>query len=161
LSADRVAIVIGDVMGHGVAEAVTMGRLRTAVRTLADLELSPDELLTHLNDLVSELGDDFYATCLYLVYDPTNRSCVLARAGHPPPAIVHPDGTVHFPDAEPNSPLGAATPPFDTVEMELPEGSLLVLYTDGLVESSTLDIDKGMADLAEALSGTISGALPG
>jgi PAS domain S-box-containing protein len=152
LSAARVAIVIGDVMGHGVSEAVTMGRLRTAVRTLADLELPPDELLSHLNDLVSELGDDFYATCLYLVYDPTTRSCVLARAGHPPPAVVHPDGAVHFPDADPNSPLGAATPPFDTVEVQLPEGSLLVLYTDGLVESATLDIDDGMARLAQALS---------
>ncbi|MEV4115780.1 SpoIIE family protein phosphatase [Nonomuraea sp. NPDC049695] len=153
LSADRAAIVIGDVMGHGVAEAVTMGRLRTALRTLADLELPPDELLSHLNDLVSDLGDDFYATCLYLVYDATTRSCVLARAGHPPPAVVHPDGSVRFPDADPNSPLGAATPPFDTVEMELPEGSLLVLYTDGLVESPAFDIDQGMAQLAEALSG--------
>ncbi|MFI7709407.1 SpoIIE family protein phosphatase, partial [Nonomuraea sp. NPDC049480] len=161
LSADRVAIVIGDVMGHGVAEAATMGRLRTAVRTLADLELPPDELLTHLNDVVSGLGDDFYATCLYLVYDPTTRSCTLTRAGHPPPAVVHPDGTVHFPDADPNSPLGAATPPFDVVDMELPDGSLLVLYTDGLVESSTLDIDRGMANLAKVLSGTSSGALPG
>ncbi|GAA3261493.1 hypothetical protein GCM10020216_102160 [Nonomuraea helvata] len=161
LSADRVAIVIGDVMGHGVAEAVTMARLRTAVRTLADLELFPDELLSHLNDLVSDLGDDFYATCLYLVYDATNRSCVLARAGHPPPAVVHPDGSVRFPDADPNSPLGAATPPFDTIEMELPEGSLLVLYTDGLVESPTMDIDQGMTRLAKALSGTVSGALAG
>ncbi|WP_327587787.1 SpoIIE family protein phosphatase [Nonomuraea sp. NBC_00507] len=156
LSANRVAIVIGDVMGHGVSEAVTMGRLRTAVRTLADLELSPDELLAHLNDLVSDLGDEFYATCLYMVYDPTNRSCVLARAGHPPPAVVHPDGSVHFPDADPNSPLGAATPPFDTVELDLPDGSLLVLYTDGLVESSSLDIDQGMASLSRALSSTIS-----
>ncbi|WP_433442885.1 SpoIIE family protein phosphatase [Nonomuraea sp. CA-141351] len=154
LSADRVAIVIGDVMGHGVAEAITMARLRTAVRTLADLELPPDELLSHLNDLVSELGDDFYATCLYLVYDPTTRSCVLARAGHPPPAVVHPDGTVQFPDADPNAPLGAATPPFETVEIDLPEGSLLVLYTDGLVESPALDIDQGIAHLAKTLSGT-------
>ncbi|MGN9847572.1 ATP-binding SpoIIE family protein phosphatase, partial [Nonomuraea sp. H19] len=161
LSADRVAIVIGDVMGHGVAEAVTMGRLRTAVHTLADLEMPPDELLSHLNDLVSDLGDDFYATCLYLVYDATTRSCVLARAGHPPPAVVHPDGSVRFPDADPNSPLGAATPPFDTVDMELPEGSLLVLYTDGLVESSTLDIDQGMAHLAKVLTDTTSAASPG
>ncbi|WP_327581356.1 SpoIIE family protein phosphatase [Nonomuraea sp. NBC_00507] len=161
LSADRVAIVIGDVMGHGVSEAVTMGRLRTAVRTLADLELPPDDLLTHLNDLVSDLGDDFYATCLYLVYDPTTRGCVLTRAGHPPPAVVHPDGSVHFPDADPNSPLGAATPPFDTVELDLPDGSLLVLYTDGLVESSTLDIDQGMAHLAKALTSAVREALPG
>ncbi|MEW1844588.1 SpoIIE family protein phosphatase [Nonomuraea angiospora] len=160
LSADRVAIVIGDVMGHGVAEAATMGRLRTAVRTLADLELPPDELLTHLNEVVSDLGDDFYATCLYLVYDATTRSCVVTRAGHPPPAVVHPDGAIHFPDADPNSPLGAATPPFDTVRMELPEGSLLVLYTDGLVESATLDIDQGIADLAKALGDTVPGIPP-
>ncbi|SPL99041.1 Serine phosphatase RsbU, regulator of sigma subunit [[Actinomadura] parvosata subsp. kistnae] len=159
LSADRVAMVIGDVMGHGVAEAVTMGRLRTAVRTLADLELPPDELLAHLNDLVSELGDDFYATCLYLVYDPTTRTCDVTRAGHPPPAVVHPDGSVHFLDSDPNSPLGAATPPFDTVELEVPDGSLLVLYTDGLVESATLDIDQGMADLAAALGDMAPAAL--
>ncbi|MFI7131741.1 SpoIIE family protein phosphatase [Nonomuraea sp. NPDC050153] len=161
LSADRVALVIGDVMGHGVAEAATMARLRTAVHTLADLELPPDELLSHLNDLVSDLGDDFYATCLYLVYDATTRSCVVTRAGHPPPAVVHPDGTVHFPDADPNPPLGAATPPFDTVRIELPEGSLLVLYTDGLVESSALDVDQGIADLAKALGDAVPGIPPG
>ncbi|KAB8190910.1 SpoIIE family protein phosphatase [Nonomuraea phyllanthi] len=161
MSADRVALVVGDVMGHGVDEAVTMARLRTAVRTLTDLELSPDDLLSHLNGLVSDLGDDFYATCLYLVYDATTRSCTLTRAGHPPPAVVLPDGTVYFPDIGPNSPLGAATPPFDTLTMELPEGSLLVLYTDGLVESSTFDIDQGMTILAEALQGAKSGALPG
>ncbi|MGW6456271.1 SpoIIE family protein phosphatase [Streptomyces sp. NPDC055078] len=152
LSAARVALVIGDVMGHGLAEAATMGRLRTAVHTLADLELPPGELLAHLNDLVSDLGDDFYATCLYAVYDPTTRVCVLASAGHPPPAIVEPDGTVRFPELAGDPPLGAATPPFDTVETTMAEGSLLVLYTDGLVESRTRDINLGMARLARALT---------
>ncbi len=152
LSAERVALVIGDVMGHGLSEAATMGRLRTAVHTLADLELSPDELLTHLNDLVSGLGDDYYATCLYAVYDSTTRICAVASAGHPPPAIVRPDGTVHYPDLAPAPPLGAASPPFDTVETHLPEGSLLVLYTDGMVESSTRDIDHGMTRLAQTLT---------
>lgn len=121
LSADRVALVIGDVMGHGLPEAATMGRLRTAVHTLAGLELPPDELFSHLNDLVSELGDDFYATCLYALYDPASGLCTFAGAGHPPPAVVHPDGTVHFPDVAANPPLGAATPPFETTELKLPE----------------------------------------
>lgn len=84
LSADQVALVVGDVMGHGLSEAATMGRLRTAVHTLADLELSPDEILSRLNDIVSGLGDDSYATCLYAIYDPTTRICTFARAGHPP-----------------------------------------------------------------------------
>ncbi|GAA2443715.1 SpoIIE family protein phosphatase [Actinomadura vinacea] len=152
LSAERVALVIGDVMGHGLAEAATMGRLRTAVRTLADLELPPGELLTHLNDLVSDLGADYCVTCLYAVYDPTTGACTLVSAGHPMPVVVHPDGTVEIPDAAPNPPLGAAEPPFDTVDLHLPERSLLVLYTDGLVESASYDIDSGLADLTRILT---------
>ncbi|GDY50842.1 hypothetical protein SVIO_014650 [Streptomyces violaceusniger] len=152
LSGERIALVIGDVMGHGLSEAATMGRLRTAVHTLADLELPPDELLTHLNDLVGDLGDDFYATCLYTVYDPVTNRCAFASAGHPPLAIVHPDGTAHFPHVDADPPLGAASPPFETHEVQVPEGSHLVLYTDGLVESSAVDIDEGMARLAQALT---------
>ncbi|MGP3927820.1 SpoIIE family protein phosphatase [Streptomyces sp. 8N616] len=152
LSADRVALVIGDVMGHGLTEAATMGRLRTAVHTLADLDLPPDEILAHLNDLVSDLGDDLYATCLYAIYDPTTGLCFLASAGHPPPAIALPDGTVFFADLPPDPPLGAAEPPFSTIQLHLPEDSLLVLYTDGLVESATRDIDSGMAAVARCLT---------
>ncbi|MCD7443165.1 SpoIIE family protein phosphatase [Streptomyces lincolnensis] len=152
LSGGQVALVVGDVMGHGLPEAATMGRLRTAVHTLADLELPPDEILGHLNDIVAGMGEDSYATCLYALYDSTTRVCSLARAGHPPPALVRPDGTVHFPLPDADPPLGAAHPPFETVELEVPEGSLLVLYTDGLVESAKREIDEGMADLARLLS---------
>lgn len=152
LSADRVALVIGDVMGHGLAEAATMGRLRTAVHTLADLELPPEEILTHLNDLVTALGDDFYATCLYAVYDSTTGDCSIASAGHPPPALVLPNSPVTFSDMVPDPPLGAAEPPFSTLHTHLPEGSLLVLYTDGLVESASRGIDRGMTELAEVLT---------
>ncbi|WP_312870270.1 SpoIIE family protein phosphatase [Streptomyces himalayensis] len=152
LSGDRVAIVIGDVMGHGIAEAAIMGRLRTAVRTLADLELSPDELLIHLNELVSDLGPDKYATCSYVVFDPVTRTCALSSAGHLPPAIVHPDGTVHRPELAVDPPLGAAEPPFETYELRLPEESLLVFCTDGLIESATRDIDQGLAQLRETLT---------
>ncbi|MER7877449.1 SpoIIE family protein phosphatase [Streptomyces solisilvae] len=163
LSGARVALVVGDVMGHGLAEAATMGRLRTAVHTLADLDVPPAELLTRLNDLVSDLGDDFYATCLYAVYDPVAGRCVFARAGHPPPAVVRPGEPVRFPGLTPDPPLGAALPPFETVEVELPAGSLLVLYTDGLVESVNQDIHRGMRHLASALSvaSCRPGAAPG
>ncbi|MFG2327997.1 SpoIIE family protein phosphatase [Streptomyces sp. NPDC048604] len=159
LSAGRVALVVGDVMGHGLAEAATMGRLRTAVNTLADLELPPEEILSRLNDLVGELGGDFYATCLYALYDSTTRTCTIAGAGHPPPAVVLPDGTVHFPELPSDPPLGAAEPPFGTVELAVPDGSLLVLYTDGLVETPGREIDEGMAELARLLRGADHGDL--
>ncbi|MFV5992540.1 SpoIIE family protein phosphatase [Streptomyces sp. NPDC056231] len=152
LSGARVALVIGDVMGHGLAEAATMGRLRTAVHTLADLEFPPSELLTRLNQVVNDLGDDFYATCLYAVYDPVTCTCRFGSAGHPPPAVVYPDGTTEFLAHRPDPPLGTARPPFETTEAVLPEGSLLVLYTDGLIESVTRDIDRGMLHLTKALS---------
>ncbi|MFE5083081.1 SpoIIE family protein phosphatase [Streptomyces mirabilis] len=151
LSGGRVALVVGDVMGHGLPEAATMGRLRTAVHTLADLELPPDEIMSHLNDIVGGMAEESYATCLYALYDSTTQICSVARAGHPPPAVVHPDGSVHFPEVAPDPPLGAAEPPFETFEMTVPDGSLLVLYTDGLVESATREIDDGMAELARLL----------
>ncbi|MFF0042521.1 SpoIIE family protein phosphatase [Streptomyces mirabilis] len=151
LSGGRVALVVGDVMGHGLPEAATMGRLRTAVHTLADLELPPDEIMSHLNDIVGGMAEESYATCLYALYDSTTQICSVARAGHPPPAVVHPDGRVHFPEVAPDPPLGAAEPPFETFEMTVPDGSLLVLYTDGLVESATREIDDGMAELARLL----------
>ncbi|MEV4865940.1 SpoIIE family protein phosphatase [Streptomyces ossamyceticus] len=151
LSSGQVALVVGDVMGHGLPEAATMGRLRTAVHTLADLELPPDEIMTHLNDLVAGMGEESYVTCLYALYDSTTRICSLARAGHPPPALVLPDGSVRFPDLAADPPLGAAEPPFETVELHVPDGSMLVLYTDGLVESSQREMDEGMAELARLL----------
>ncbi|MGS2586087.1 SpoIIE family protein phosphatase [Streptomyces hebeiensis] len=151
LSSGRVALVVGDVMGHGLPEAATMGRLRTAVHTLADLELPPDEIMGHLNDIVGVIGEESYVTCLYALYDSTTQACTIASAGHPPPALVHPDGTVRFPELGADPPLGAAEPPFETVELTLPEGTLVVLYTDGLVESAKRDIDEGMADLVRLL----------
>jgi serine phosphatase RsbU (regulator of sigma subunit) len=151
LSADRVALVIGDVMGHGLPEAVIMGRLRTAVQTLSDLELPPDEILGHLNDLVNGLGDDSFATCLYAIYDPTTAICSVARAGHPPPAIVCPDGQVYFAKGHGDPPVGVADPPFEVVDLPVPQDGLLVLYTDGLIESAECDVDRGMSRLAELL----------
>ncbi|MEK0097514.1 SpoIIE family protein phosphatase [Streptomyces sp. A475] len=154
LSAGRVAFVIGDVMGHGLSEAATMGRLRTAVRTLADLELPPDEIMSHLNDAIGELGEDSYATCLYALYDSTDGRCSIVSAGHPPPAVVRPDGSVHFLDTVSDPPLGAADPPFRTTELTVPGESLLVFYTDGLIESLVRPIDQGLAELERLLNTT-------
>jgi PAS domain S-box-containing protein len=161
LSGARVALVAGDVVGHGLHASATMGRLRTAVRTLADIDLPPDELLTHLDDLVGRIGTEgdsgeaeheIGATCLYVVYDPVSRQCSMARAGHCPPALIAPDGTVDFLDPPACPPLGLGGLPFERLDLELPEGSTLVLYTDGLVETPDHDIDAGLERLRQALT---------
>ncbi|MFE0631182.1 SpoIIE family protein phosphatase [Streptomyces sp. NPDC058864] len=160
LSGARVALVVGDVVGHGINAAVTMGRLRTAVHTLADMELPPDALLAHLDDTVQRLAEEYAqppslmgATCLYAVYDPSTGRCTMARAGHPPPAMIDPHGQVTFPDLPSGVPLGfGADAPFEAVELEVPEGSLLALYTDGLIETRDHDIDVGMSRLGTALA---------
>ncbi|MFG3309819.1 SpoIIE family protein phosphatase [Streptomyces wuyuanensis] len=162
LSGARVALVVGDVVGHGINAAATMGRLRTAVHTLADMELPPDELLTRLDDTVQRLSeaDDggpdpspVGATCVYAVYDPVTRLCTIASAGHPPPAIVDPQGGVAFPDIPSGAPLGIGLGvPFEAVRLELPEGSLLALYTDGMVESRSHDIEEGMHRLGTTIA---------
>ncbi len=159
LSGSRVALVVGDVVGHGIPSSATMGRLCTAVRTLADVDLPPDELLTHLDDLVTHLaGDDsnevaeLGATCLYSVYDPVSRRLALAAAGHPPPVLVLPDGTTRVVEMSAGPPLGVGGLPFEAVEVELPEGSLVALYTDGLVEDRDRDIDHSTAEMCRALT---------
>ncbi|WP_425461481.1 SpoIIE family protein phosphatase [Kitasatospora viridis] len=162
LSGARVALVVGDVVGHGLHAAATMGRLRTAVHNFAMLDLEPDELLTQLDEVVSRIDQEeaaggredaiIGATCLYAIYDPATRRCQLARAGHLPAVLVHPDGTVEIPDTPVGPPLGLRGLPFTTVELEVPEGSQLVLYTDGLVESRTTDIDVGLDRLRTALA---------
>ncbi|GAB7102584.1 hypothetical protein JCM4814A_08980 [Streptomyces phaeofaciens JCM 4814] len=175
LSGARVALVVGDVVGHGVHAAATMGRLRTAVRTLADIDLPPDELLTHLDDVVLRLaaeasdgpdtdgegdtggeGDDgpegdVGATCLYAVYDPVSRRCALARAGHVLPAVLRPDGRAEILDLPPGPPLGLGGLPFEAAEFDLPEGSLLALYTNGLIEARDHDVEAGLDRLRQAL----------
>ncbi|MGW6795231.1 SpoIIE family protein phosphatase [Streptomyces chartreusis] len=159
LSANRVAMVIGDVMGHGIPEATTMGRLRTAVRTLADLDMPPDELLARLNDLVSDLGDDWYATCLYAIFDPVTGVCSYSLAGHPPPVVVHSDGAVHGSDVIPDPPLGAADPPFSTHQIQMPDGSLFVLCTNGLLESTERDAYVGLGRLQQVLAEQVRGGI--
>ncbi|MEU6507064.1 SpoIIE family protein phosphatase [Streptomyces sp. NPDC046942] len=166
LSGMRVAMVVGDVVGHGVEASATMGRLRTAVRTLADIDLAPDELLTHLDDLVVRLSEEsgadspgeVGATCLYAVYDPVSRRCTAARAGHPPPVLIRPGGAPRALDLPGGPPLGVGGLPFEAIEVDLPEGTVLALYTDGLVASRERDPETSRAMLHEAL-GAHSGPL--
>ncbi|MFJ9339869.1 SpoIIE family protein phosphatase [Streptomyces sp. NPDC101733] len=186
----RVALVVGDVVGHGVHAAATMGRLRTAVHNFSTLDLPPDELLGHMDELIDRIdqlengepgrtegadgsedpsGADGRAglglgegaeesagitgaTCLYAVYDPVSGQCTIASAGHPGPALVHADGRVEFPELPTGLPLGVGGMPFETVRWELPEGSRLVLFTDGLLEDRDRDFDTGQALLRETLS---------
>ncbi|MFE2937491.1 SpoIIE family protein phosphatase [Streptomyces sp. NPDC059255] len=236
----RVALVVGDVVGHGLHAAATMGRLRTAVANFSALDLPPEELLGHLDELVSRIDEEeggydpeaaeadmaagatdtngaaeaagagigpagssrasgatrapdaartgdaaqapdsswavdssdssrstedtaqlsggrtpvTGATCVYAVYDPASGRCTVARAGHPPPALVHPDGTAEFLDLPAGLPLGLGGLPYETTEFTLPEGSRLVLYTDGLVEDRRWDIDVGLERLRTTLAGT-------
>lgn len=166
LSGARVGLVVGDVVGHGIQASATMGRLCTAVRTLADVDLSPDELLTQLDDLVLRLdrGEtargarasepglaEVGATCLYAVYDPVSRRCSVARAGHPLPVLVRPEGTAEFLDVPSGPPLGLGGLPFEVAEFEIPEGSVLAFYTDGLLESVDGDAEAGRQVFREVL----------
>ncbi|MFF7656423.1 SpoIIE family protein phosphatase [Streptomyces sp. NPDC007983] len=164
LPGTRVGLVVGDVVGHGMHSAATMGRLRTAARSFAELDFPPEEVLTHLDNLVLRLDreessensvDGFGiigATCLYVVYDPTSQRCSMARAGHPPPALVRPGGAVSFPDLPAGPPLGLGGLPFEAAEVEVPEGSQLVLYTDGLIEDRNRGIDVALDRLREVLA---------
>ncbi|NBM20326.1 SpoIIE family protein phosphatase, partial [Streptomyces sp. GC420] len=173
LSGARVGLVVGDVAGHGLGAAATMGRLRTTVAALAALDLPPEELLARLDDLVTRPGapqptgteeDDVEdqalgVTCLYAVYDPVSRTCAMARAGHPPPVLATPDGHAELVDLPAGPPLGLGGLPFESVTLELPQGSTLALFTDGLVESRELDIDVGVRALCDRLASLGSGPL--
>ncbi|MFJ7125746.1 SpoIIE family protein phosphatase [Streptomyces sp. NPDC098101] len=168
LSGARVALVVGDVVGRGLRAAATMGRLRTAVRAFADIDLTPDELLTHLDDVVIRMQreespdeGETSATCLYAIYDPVSRVCSLACAGHVPPTVVVPPtpggttrapGTVELPEVPIGPPLGLGGLPFETTEFELPEGSLLALHTDGLITDRTRDVDLALTVLHDVLA---------
>ncbi|MER6125485.1 SpoIIE family protein phosphatase [Streptomyces sp. NPDC001795] len=173
LPGHRTALVVGDVMGRGLRAAVAMGELRTAVRTLAQLDLEPAEVLAQLDEIARNLGapggvqqatraarrpreadlsEVYLATCVYAVYDSVTRRCTFANAGHLPPVLVEPGETALMLDVPPGMPLGVGGEPFEEVEVELPEGALLALYTDGLVESRDHPLDEGLQAFVGALT---------
>lgn len=181
LPGHRTALVVGDVMGRGLRAAVAMGELRTAVRTLALLDLEPAEVLSALDEVARGLGtpggstssdgtggaqwpsraahksreadlsEVYLATCIYAVYDPVTRRCTFANAGHLPPVVVEPGEPALLLDVPPGMPLGVGGEPFEEVAVELKEGALLALYTDGLVESRDHPLDEGLEALRGAL----------
>ncbi|MEU1416028.1 SpoIIE family protein phosphatase [Streptomyces sp. NPDC046994] len=173
LPGHRTALVVGDVMGRGLRAAVAMGELRTAVRTLAQLDLEPAEVLAQLDEIARGLGapggvqqatraarrpreadlsEVYLATCVYAVYDSVTRRCTFANAGHLPPVLVEPGEAALMLDVPPGMPLGVGGEPFEEVEVELPEGALLALYTDGLVESRDHPLDEGLQAFVGALT---------
>ncbi|MFF7600202.1 SpoIIE family protein phosphatase [Streptomyces mirabilis] len=173
LPGHRTALVVGDVMGRGLRAAVAMGELRTAVRTLALLDLEPAEVLSALDEIARGLGtpggvqqatraarqprdadlsEVYLATCVYAVYDSVTRRCTFANAGHLPPVLVEPGESALMLDVPPGMPLGVGGEPFEEVEVELPEGALLALYTDGLVESRDHPLDEGLQAFVGALT---------
>ncbi len=185
LPGHRTALVVGDVMGRGLRAAVAMGELRTAVRTLALLDLEPAEVLSALDEVARGLGtpgggersdgfgagggaqwpsraahksreadlsEVYLATCVYAVYDPVTRRCTFANAGHLPPVVAEPGEPAMLLDVPPGMPLGVGGEPFEEVEVELKEGSLLALYTDGLVESRDHPLDEGLDAFRQALA---------
>ncbi|MEV7325453.1 SpoIIE family protein phosphatase [Streptomyces sp. NPDC093970] len=169
LSGARAALVVGDVVGHGIHASATMGRLRAAVRTLADIDLPPGELLTRLDDVVLRLqaetrdAQDAHhegavginvvaASCLYMIYDPVTRTCTAASAGHPPPAVISPGSEAEYLDIPVGPPLGVGGLPFESTELDLTAGSVLVMYTDGLIEHPGVSLDDGLTRLKKVLS---------
>ncbi|MGW1956570.1 SpoIIE family protein phosphatase [Streptomyces sp. NPDC001920] len=173
LPGHRTALVVGDVMGRGLRAAVAMGELRSAVRTLALLDLEPAEVLSALDEIARGLGapggvqqatraarrpreadlsEVYLATCVYAVYDAVTRRCTFANAGHLPPVLVEPGEAALMLDVPPGMPLGVGGEPFEEVEVELPEGALLALYTDGLVESRDHPLDEGLQAFVGALT---------
>ncbi len=154
LPGGRVALIVGDVMGHGVPSAAAMGQLRIAARTLASLDLPPDQTLRHLDDLARELGEQGQpqlATCVLCVYDPVTRRCTIGNAGHIPPILQHPDGRREILELPPGGPIGLGGVTYRSVELTAPDDGLLVLCTDGLIESRTRHLDDGLAALSAAI----------
>ncbi|MFJ6834666.1 SpoIIE family protein phosphatase [Streptomyces sp. NPDC091209] len=152
LPGSRVALVVGDVMGHSMTSAAIMGQLRTTAQTLAGLDLPPQEVLHHLDEQAQRLGTDRMATCLYAVYDPVSHRITIANAGHPPPVLLHLGGRAEVLRVPPGAPIGVGGVDFEAVELDAPAGATLLLYTDGLVESRLRDVWTGIEQLREKLA---------
>ncbi|MFE0422024.1 SpoIIE family protein phosphatase [Streptomyces sp. NPDC058953] len=154
LPGSRVALVVGDVMGHSMTSAAIMGQLRTTAQTLAGLDLPPQEVLHHLDEQAQRLGTDRMATCMYAVYDPVSHRITIANAGHPPPILLHLGGRAEVLRVPSGAPIGVGGVDFEAVELDAPAGATLLLYTDGLVESRLRDVWTGIEQLRERLHAT-------
>jgi len=151
LPGGRAALMVGDAMGHGPEAAAVMVQLRTAAHVLADLDLPPEEILRRLDRMAAGMTAGSFATCICAVFDPSDGSCLIAKAGHLPPVLVLADGAAHVIDMPPGLPLGLGAEVFEATQISLPPGATLALYTDGLVESRTRSLDDGMGELRDCL----------
>ncbi len=159
LSSGRVGVAIGDVQGRGMHAAAVMGQLRAALRAYAVLDLEPAQVLTHLDDLVQGLNEALLVTCVYAVYDPFTRECVLANAGHPPPLLTGAHGC-HPMEVPPDVPLGVGGVAFNDHAFIVAPGDTIVLYTDGVVERRGQSVDQGVRALCDGLETLGPGASP-
>ncbi|GGT99093.1 MULTISPECIES: SpoIIE family protein phosphatase [Streptomyces] len=151
LIGEKTALVVGDVMGSGISAAATMGQLRTATRTLAELDLDPAQVLHHLDRLTDRM-EQTITTCIHAVYDPHGATCVISSAGHLPPVLLRPGRPPELLDLPTGAPLGVGDVPFDTTTVALNPGDALVLYTDGLVETRDRAIDERLETLVALLA---------
>ncbi|MGW0665302.1 ATP-binding SpoIIE family protein phosphatase [Streptodolium elevatio] len=155
LSAGRVALVIGDVMGRGLAAAAVMGQLRTAVRAYAVMDLPPAQVMRHLNRMMAGMGaEDQITTCVYAVYDPWHDSVRWSNAGHLPPALITADGSVRLLDDDLGVPLGVEGATFEDADVVFRACDRLLLYTDGLVERH----DVSLTDRLQLFTAEVGGA---
>jgi serine phosphatase RsbU (regulator of sigma subunit) len=152
LASGRVGLVVGDVMGHGIGAAATMGQLRAAARALAELELAPSDVLGRLDRTTAALRHSVYATCAYAIIDTAGRYARIALAGHLPPVLAMPDGSTYLPDMPPDLSLGLGTTAFGEARIRLPAGATLALFTDGLVETRSRPYDQGIQMLRALLT---------
>ena len=150
----RFAFIVGDVAGHDMHAASVMGQLRTATETLSNLDLTAAQLLARLDQVYSTLtaDEETFATCVCAIHDAASGDWEIASAGHPPPALTDPSGKADFLDLPPGHPLGAGEGPYEASRISPPPGSMLVLYTDGLIEGHGTDVPTGMASLVGELS---------
>ncbi|MFJ8659414.1 SpoIIE family protein phosphatase [Streptomyces sp. NPDC093795] len=161
LPGGRTALMVGDVMGHGLPAAATMGRLRTVARTLMTLDMAPERVLARLDLATRDLEDEQVATFLCAVFDPADSTYTLASAGHLPPLLLDGQGSAEFADVPVGAPLGAGVIPYDPIRLKVPAGGNLVMYTDGLVKSRHEDLDHQLDRLRSAVRGLAPGALEG
>ncbi|MBT2396718.1 SpoIIE family protein phosphatase [Streptomyces sp. ISL-100] len=151
LTGDKSALVVGDVMGSGISAAAMMGQLRTATRTLAELDLEPAQVLHHLDRITDRMGQPI-TTCIYAVYDPHQAQCLISNAGHLPPVLLRPGRPPELLDLPTGAPLGVGEVTFHTTTLDLSPGDRLVLYTDGLVETRDRAIDVRLDTLLSHLT---------
>ena len=152
LPGERTGLIVGDVMGHGPVAASIMTRLSAAAYALADLDLPPAEVVRQLNRTALALPQDTLVTCAYAVIDPARQSCAITAAGHLPPILALPDGTTRVLDIPAGQSLGVTSASYGEARIRLRPGTILALYSDGLVETRTRSFDRGIVALRSALA---------